>query len=226
MTRPKAFHPLPLTLVLCFFIAFVSSGCSEATKTEGCPATPPGGVSPDDYCSEFAEILCRGYDDCCGLPDVDGCIERIFDECEAGEISSIQAGQACLDGTVARQCLDAYRQAFEDCEYNDSLDDACRYQWYGLNTVGEPCRDIWWCERGLGCQLEGTAGVCVELPGLDEYCGDTAVCRPGGYYCSYEDWTCHARPVLGEPCEREDVENLCAVGVCFEGICQSTSWCG
>lgn len=208
-----------------FVACSLAVGCSSSTPENGrCPATPPGGVAVDDYCAEFAQILCEGYHSCCEIEDLEGCIDRVFDECEAGEISSIRAGNSCLDGAVARGCLDAWDASFDDCLRNEDIGEACRYQWYGHAEVGEPCRAVWWCQRGLSCQLEGTSGICIQLPAEGESCAETASCAPGGLFCSYEDWTCHQEPDIGEPCERE---GTCAVGHCAaDGLCQPTPWCG
>jgi hypothetical protein len=212
-------------LVLSLIIMPSVAGCPEST-TEDPPRCPDpeadGGVAVDDYCPTFASILADGYVGCCGETDVEQYRARIEAECEAGEISSIRGGFSCLDGPVARRCLDAWRASLASCQYDDDLDNACRFQWYGQAGPGEPCRDVWHCQRGLGCQIEGTSGICIELPGEGESCGESTVCQPGGFYCSYDDWICHSRVGLGEPCERSD---MCEIGVCTEGgSCEGVPW--
>jgi hypothetical protein len=200
-----------------------AAACPGSTPDpDSCPAPGEHGVAVDDYCPELARTLCDGYAACCGLDDVAACEARVEAECEAGEISSIRAGSACLDPTVARECLDAWRDALADCSANEPLGEACRFQWYGHAGPGEPCRDVWWCTPGLGCRLDGTVGTCIELPDVGESCAETAACAPGGLFCSFVDWTCHREPGLDEPCERP---GTCAAGACVEGTCQPVPWC-
>jgi len=202
-----------------------STGPPDASPDAGAICPDPaadGGIAVDDYCPTFAEVLCTGYRQCCDIGDIEACRARVAAECEAGEISSIRAGQSCLDGPVARRCLDAWAAAFEDCLYDDDIGGACRFQWYGNAVAGESCRDVWHCERGLGCLLDGTSGTCIELPGEDESCAESTACRPGGLYCSYIDWTCHREPGLGDECERD---GICAAGACEDGRCQEVPWC-
>ena len=194
-----------------------------------CPSSTPGpddggaeaGLSVDEYCPRQAEVLCDGWGSCCGLEDRDRCIEMMLEECEAGEISSVRAGHSVLDGLVAERCLEAWAASFEDCLRNEDLGVACRYRWYGHAALGEDCRAVWHCQRGLGCALVGTAGTCVELPDAGESCEDGGVCQPGSY-CSYTDWTCRPDPTLDEPCERD---GICAAGRCVEGTCRAVPWC-
>ncbi len=215
-----------LGLAIALAAIVICPGCSDSSPipdggTDADASVPDGGITIDTFCPTFARTLCEGYSSCCEI-EVDACIDRYEAECEAGEISSIRAGHATLDTAVARQCLDMYEQAFENCLYDDDFSSACRYQWYGFNGPGESCRDVWYCERGLGCNLDGVDGVCVELPDEGESCEETANCSPGGLYCSYEDWMCHREPQIGEPCERE---RICSAGVCLDGTCQAVPWC-
>lgn len=236
-SSPLALHaqssdrqPVLLTLICCVSLLILASCTKTTTPADGgvpdadfCPDPDvEGGIAIDDFCPEYAQILCTGYQGCCEIDDITNCLNRVAAECEAGEISSIRAGFSCLDGPIARRCLDTMQEAFSDCLYNDYLGRACRYQWYGHAIAGEHCRDVWHCERGLGCVLDGTDGTCIELPGEDDSCGETGVCRPGGLYCSYIDWICHPDPELGEDCERE---GICAAGACVEGVCQEVPWC-
>ena len=46
-----------------------------------------------------------------------GRLDWVLEECEAGEVSSIRGGNSCLDPVVAKQCLDARREAFADCQF-------------------------------------------------------------------------------------------------------------
>lgn len=208
----KVLRTAPLAILL------AASGCSRST-----PSTEPdaGGIAVDDYCPTQAEVLCDGWQRCCDLEDYDGCVEWMLHECESGEISSVRAGESTLDGVVAERCLEAYSRSFDDCTRNEDISAACRYRWYGDGAPGEPCRDVWHCQRGLGCVLSGTDGTCIEVPGASESCEATGVCQ-GGSYCSYADWICHPEPGLGEPCEREET---CAAGACVEGTCQAVPWC-
>lgn len=210
-----AFRPAVAVATALAIGLFVAS-CSDSTPHDE-------GVTVDEYCPAFASILCEGYQTCCSLPDLEGCIADIQAECEAGEVSSIRAGFSTLDGVVAERCLEAYRAAFDNCLYDEPIGDACRYIWYGFAGPGGACRDVWYCERGLGCNDPGPNGTCVELPGEGESCSETAACAPGGLYCSFEDWTCHPEPELGEACERT---GICAAGSCIDGTCQARSWCG
>lgn len=202
-------------------------GCSSSNPSgDRCPdPAADGGIAVDDYCPTFADILAEGLASCCEIDDVEPYRARVLGECEAGEISSIRAGISCLDGPIARRCLDAWRDDLADCVYDSDLDSACRFQWYGFAEAGESCRDVWHCRPGLACLLRGTEGTCVELPGEGESCGVSTACRPEGLYCSYEDWLCHRKPAIGDRCERS---GICEVGVCQGGTCQEISWfrCG
>lgn len=193
----------------------------------GCPsATPPGDplITTENYCTNFVATLRAGYEQCCSMSEdeVNARLEFIEADCEAGEISSVRAGHSTLDSEIAQRCFDAYEQDFEDCIYDSALGAACRYRWYGFNGPGEDCRDVWYCERGLGCVGEFPDGTCTELPVEGESCGETAECAPGGLYCSYEDWTCHREPALGEACERDEI---CSAGSCVDGSCEPVPFC-
>ena len=207
---------------LALLLALPATGCTTSTPSDPDAGTDAGGLTVDEYCPTQAEVYCSGWESCCGLSSsYDECVAWMLDECEAGEISSVRAGHSHLDGEVAERCLDAYARSFDDCMRDDDLESACRYRWYGDAAAGEPCRDVWHCQRGLGCVLEGTSGTCIELPASEESCEETGVCEPGSY-CSYEDWTCHDDPGLDEPCERE---GICAAGRCTDGTCQAEPWC-
>jgi hypothetical protein len=197
--------------------AGVDGGDSDADAD----ADRDAGLSVDEYCDAQARVLCDGYQACCDLESYDRCIEILVEECEAGEISSVRAGEATLDGVVAERCLDAYARAYEDCVWNEDVGVACRYRWYGDAAEGEACRDVWHCRPGLGCALDGTSGTCVDLPGDGESCEAHGACEPG-FYCSYEDWLCHEEPGLGETCERP---GICAAGECLGTTCAPVRFC-
>jgi len=215
---PMCERPTRGVFVAVLTVALFVSACSDATPHHD------AGITVDTYCDAFSGALREGYEACCDYPAdaLDEYIEFVRQDCENGEISSVRAGNSVLDSEVAEACIEAYRRDFEDCIHDVPLGAECRYRWYGFAGEGESCRDVWYCERGLGCVGTPPDGVCTVLPVDGESCGETAECAPGGIYCSFEDWTCHQDPNIGEPCERE---GICTAGECIDGTCQAYSFC-
>ncbi|MCU0654704.1 MAG: hypothetical protein MUF64_05260 [Polyangiaceae bacterium] len=205
-----------------------AAGTSAGGAGAGAAGEDQQGDLRQDYCDPLANLLCeRGATCGCGALFPGGelenaaCVEAQSAKCmEAYGFlqEAVQKGQAFVDRSRARSCIDALAASAGGCErLRPALEDAGCDPWFGgAEKQGDPCA-FPLCAGGLGvCQ----DGVCQALSGAGAPCqGPTCA---AGLICL--GGTCKAPAAQGGPCE--DVAGCAAGLLCAGGSCKTPSPAG
>ena len=211
---------------------------SLALAVSGCLRFPTN--DPIANCVEQYKIYCAFAYQCCVDEDErekfagfafvahrsEGeCVDAYTNLCEALGTSqriSVERGRIEPDADKIQGCLDARREAKDECDLEAFLEenDDCNEQFVGVVEDGDTCISSSECAEGGTCEIETNdegdprdvdeelavgEGECVEPPGEGDACPDY-VCAEG-LFCDGE--TCRRLPGEGDPCP----EFICAEGL-------------
>jgi len=162
-----------------------------------CGGGSTGPISVDDYCDEYADMICRAAERCdclqgftveiCHAYVRPGCVDEVEDP--------VNEGRYTYDASAAGQCLAELERAARDCSTEgDEWPESCDRMLQGALDAGDPCDDDDECRGALECHDDR----CTALPRDGEACFADETCAED-HYCGSDD-SCHAYPQRGESC--------------------------
>lgn len=177
-----------------------------------------GGVPADQLADEFEQTICEAQVACGSYPDVETCRQNVFLDVDSDIpqlLALLEAGRLSYDEELARECLDLYESALDECTVFgadegviDQIDDTCGDVFSGDAAVGDVCYADEECAGDAecnvaDCQDQCCTGTCVAVTPLPdaeigESCAE-AECVSGAY-CDTND-VCRAQAQVGESCE-------------------------
>jgi hypothetical protein len=174
--------------------------------------------SSGDFCSAYAETLCKNLAAGCGTNE-DNCKSRAQANCIA------DAGTRPYRSGGAEECIDKTNEVFSKKTYSvaddEALDDVCARVFGGTVAKNAPCQadaecaDKLICDKGVCAdKTEKANGEACNNPG--DTCGKEAYCGDQGALKF-----CIPKKKLGELCTEGSVpclEELRCVGSCKEKV--------
>lgn len=175
---------------------------AAALAAVSCSSSGSGPVALDNYCDEYAQMICRSAQrcDCLEGYSVEVCQAYVRPDCVDEVEDPVRSGRYTYNPVEAGKCLGALERIARDCSTEgDDWPDACDRMLVGNVSAGQTCDGDDECVSGLECYEDR----CTALPRDNEPCLSGYACAED-HFCGDDD-LCHRYRGRGEPCPEGDM---------------------